>query len=100
MKYLGLYGWESGGKKRVALPVRVALVRTLLNLKAELRRYPGVWIEPKHSSFSVHLMGATPEARRRIYKEVQRRVAPVRGMIHGMTNLRDLEVAPVSIRDK
>src|SRR5258707_3860747 len=66
MKYMGLYGWESDGNKRVPFPIRVALVRTLVGLLAELHAYPGVWIEPKRSSFSVHLLGASAETQRRL----------------------------------
>jgi trehalose 6-phosphate phosphatase len=100
MKYLGLYGWESNGKKRLPLPVRVALVRTLVDLLAELPAYPGVWIEPKRGSFSVHLKGASAETQRQIRRRVKKRVELLRGTLQVMTNLRDVEVAPVSIGDK
>jgi trehalose 6-phosphate phosphatase len=100
MKYMGLYGWESDGKKRLPFPVRLALVRTLVELLAELPAYPGVWIEPKRSSFSVHLLGASAETQRQMREEVKKRVLPMRETLQVMANLRDLEVAPVSIGDK
>jgi len=100
MRYMGLYGWESNGNKRIPFPVRVALVRTLVSLLAELPSYPGVWIEPKRSSFSVHLLGASAETQRRVRQQVQKRVKPLRKTLRVMTNLRDVEVAPVSIGDK
>lgn len=100
MKYMGLYGWESNGKKRIPFLVRVALVRALVGLLAELPSYPGVWIEPKRNSFSVHLLGATAETQRQVRKQVEKRVNPLRKTLRVMKNLRDVEVAPLSIGDK
>jgi trehalose 6-phosphate phosphatase len=76
------------------------LVCALLDLLGDLREYSGVWIEPKGSSFSVHLLGASAEARRKVRRQVNKRIAPFRGTLKVMTNLRDLEVVPVSIGDK
>jgi trehalose 6-phosphate phosphatase len=100
VKYMGLYGWESNGNKRVPFPVRVALARTLVELLTELPAYPGVWIEPKRSSFSVHLKGAGSETQRRVLQRVNKRVEPLRDTLQVMANLRDVEVAPLSIGDK
>jgi trehalose 6-phosphate phosphatase len=100
MKYMGLYGWESNGKKRLSFPVRLALVRALVDLLAELPAYPGVWIEPKRNSFSVHFLGASAETQQQIRRKVKQRVEPLRETLRVMTNLRDVEVAPVSIGDK
>ena len=100
LKYLGLYGWESKGNQRLPFPVRLALVRTLVSLLAELPSYPGVWIEPKRSSFSVHLLGASAETQRQMRRQVRKRVRPLRETLRLMSNLRDVEVAPISIGDK
>jgi trehalose-phosphatase len=100
LKYMGLYGWESKGNKRVSFPVRVALVRALVTLLAELPAYPGVWIEPKRSSFSVHLLGTTAETQRRVRRQVEKRVMPMSETLKVMANLRDIEVAPVVLGDK
>ncbi len=100
VKYLGLYGWESHGKKKMPFPDRVALARTLVSLLAELPSYPGVWIEPKRNTFSVHLKGASGETQRRARQQVRKRVRPLRETLKVMGNLRDVEVAPVSIGDK
>jgi trehalose 6-phosphate phosphatase len=100
MKYMGLYGWENNGNKRIPFLDRVALARTLVGLLAELPSYPGVWIEPKRNTFSVHLKGASGETQRRVREQVRKRVKPLRETLKVMANLRDLEVAPVSIGDK
>lgn len=98
--YMGLYGWESSANKNISYPVRVALARTLVQLVADLSNYPGVWIEPKRNSFSVHLKGATSETQRQMLRQVRKQVRPVRDALQVMKNLRDIEVAPVAIGDK
>jgi len=100
VKYMGLYGWEQNGNQKVPFPVRVALARTLVELLRELPSYPGVWIEPKRNSFSVHLKGASAETQRQVRERVRKRVNPLRETLKVMTNLRDVEVAPVLIGDK
>jgi trehalose 6-phosphate phosphatase len=100
MKYMGLYGWESNGNKKISFPVREALARTLVGLLAELPSYPGVWIEPKRSSFSVHLLGASAETQRQVRLQVEKHVKPLRKTLQVMENLRDIEVAPVALGDK
>jgi trehalose 6-phosphate phosphatase len=100
MKYMGLYGWESDGNKMAPFPDRVALVRALLSLLAELPSYPGVWIEPKRSTFSVHLKDTSSDTQKRVREQVKKRVKPLSETLKVMANLRDVEVAPVSIGDK
>jgi trehalose 6-phosphate phosphatase len=100
VNYMGLYGWESRANQKVSLPVRVALARTLVELTADLPAHPGVWIEPKRSSFSVHLKGASHDTQRRMLQQVKKRVRPVQDTLKIMKNLRDIEVAPVAIGDK
>ncbi|HEX3375264.1 MAG TPA: trehalose-phosphatase, partial [Candidatus Acidoferrales bacterium] len=100
IKYMGLYGWENKKNKKVPYPERVALAQTLVDLLAELPAYPGAWIEPKLNSFSVHLKGLKPEAQSKVRQAVKRRVEFLPGTLQAMNNLRDVEVAPVSIGDK
>jgi len=84
MKYMGPVRWESNGNKKVPFPVRVALVRALVSLLAELPSYPGVWIEPKRNSFSVHLLGVNPETQRQVRREVMKRVKPLSNTLRVM----------------
>jgi trehalose 6-phosphate phosphatase len=100
IKYMGLYGWESRGNQRVPFAAREALVRMLVSLLAELPAYPGVWIEPKRNSFSIHLLGAQAETQRRVRETVDRFVKPLRHTLKAMGNLRDIEIAPVMLGDK
>ena len=100
VKYLGLYGWESNGSRKVPFPVRVSLARTLIELMNGLRPFSGVWIEPKRNTFSVHLKGTSGETQRQVRQQVTDCVRPLRETLKVMSNLRDLEVAPVAIGDK
>ncbi len=100
VRYLGLYGWENRANRKAPFRVRLALVHTLIDLLARLPGYPEVWIEPKRNTFSVHLKGASSETQRRMRVLVSERVRPQRGILQAMQNLRDVEVAPLSIGDK
>lgn len=99
--YLGLYGWECNGNAKASVPARRALAGALANLEPELTtRWPGVWVEPKGGSFSIHLLGRDAKTQRRVRRMVSLRLAPWRGTLRVMANLRDIEVAPLSIGDK
>jgi trehalose 6-phosphate phosphatase len=100
IKYMGLYGWEDKNNKKLPYPERVALAQTLVDLLAELPAYPGAWIEPKLNSFSVHLKGLKGEIQREVRQAVKKRVEFLPGTLQAMNNLRDVEVAPVSIGNK
>lgn len=100
IKYMGLYGWENRGNQRVPFEAREALVRMLVGLLAELPAYPGVWIEPKRNSFSIHLLGARAETQRQARRMVEKYIKPLRKTLKAMSNLRDIEIAPVSLGDK
>jgi trehalose 6-phosphate phosphatase len=100
IKYMGLYGWENKNNKKLPYAERVVLAQTLVDLLAELPAYPGAWIEPKLNSFSVHLKGLKAEAQRAVRQAVKKRVEFLPETLQAMNNLRDVEVAPVSIGNK
>jgi trehalose 6-phosphate phosphatase len=100
IKYMGLYGWERNGRATLSAPVLAALARARKTLSAKLQVYPGVWIEPKGMSFSIHLLGSSGEQQRRVRRLVKTCMRPMRRMLRVISNLRDLEVVPLSIGDK
>ena len=100
IEYLGLYGWERDGYVKLSSPAQLALFRAQANLLVELAAYPGVWIEPKSDSFSIHLLGTTAGVQRHVRRRVKTLVEPLAETLHVFENLRDLEVVPVSIKDK
>lgn len=100
MDYLGLYGWERNGNAKFSLPAEAALARARRNLLVELATYPGVWIEPKRNSFSIHLLGTRAEIQNRVRRRVRELLEPFEKTLHVFENLRDIEVLPISIGDK
>src|SRR5215471_6383111 len=100
IKYMGLYGWERNGSASLSAPALAALARARKTLSAKLPAYPGVWIEPKGLSFSIHLLGSSAESQRRVRRMVKTRMRPLERMLRVISNLRDMEVVPVSIGDK
>lgn len=100
LRYMGLYGWERSRKKALPASARVALFRVHVLLLRELAAFPGVWIEPKRNSFSVHLLGARPHVRTRARSRIHKFFRPFRGALQLIENLRDVEVMPLRIPDK
>ena len=100
LQYLGLYGWERGAKTALPASSRVALFRSHVLLLKELSACPGVWIEPKRKSFSVHLLGTKPAVQRHARQLVRKFLHPFRATLQVLENLRDMEVMPRRFPDK
>ena len=100
IKYMGLYGWERNGSARLSAPALAALARARKILSEKLPAYPGVWIEPKGMTFSIHLLGSSPESQRRVRRMVKTSLRPLQGALRVLSNLRDVEVVPASIGGK
>jgi trehalose 6-phosphate phosphatase len=98
--YLGLYGWETNGIYLPHPSARIALSRAHTALVGELSAFPGVWIENKLSSFSVHLLAAKPDIQRLVRHRIHSLLASYRQRLHFFENLPDVEVVPLSIQDK
>jgi trehalose 6-phosphate phosphatase len=64
VQYWGMYGWERGPERRLSRAAVWELSRVRANLVAGLRDRPGVRVEDKRMSVSVHTRGASPRARR------------------------------------
>jgi len=100
LRHLGLYGWERSGNETIAPATRVALFRAHVLLLKELSAFPGVWIEPKSSSFSIHLLNAKRKVRRHTRMAVRRLLRRFTGTLQIFENLRDMEVSPAQMPDK
>jgi trehalose 6-phosphate phosphatase len=99
--YLGLYGWEADSKPP-ALPRRMkeALVEARAWLAERSKRHPGLWIEDKQFSLSVHLRDIKVRARpviRRELDELSRRLRPAIRLFH---NRLDSEFVPRFVAGK
>jgi len=98
--YLGLYGWEKGEKNVLPASARVALFQAHVLLLKELSAFPGVWIEPKRNSFSIHLLGVKRGVQRRARHAVRRFLGSFGTTLQLLENLRDIEIMPGHIEDK
>jgi trehalose-phosphatase len=67
VQYWGMYGWERGPERRLSRAAVWELSRVRANLVAGLRDRPGVRIEDKRMSVSVHTRGASLRARRQAH---------------------------------
>ena len=99
MEYLGLYGWERKGNAR-STSAQSPVTRMYLRLLNALVVYPGVWLEPKQFTISVHFLGTSARVQRQVRQTVKRLLSPARRSLRVMQNLHDLEIVPAVIKDK
>jgi trehalose 6-phosphate phosphatase len=98
--YFGLYGWERGRHAPLPASARIALRRVRMQLSIHLSIVPGIWIEDKHLSLSVHFLDVSPPGRRWARRELRSLLLPFQETLHVFENLRDSEVVPRSIPSK
>ena len=99
VRYLGLYGWERNGRLTLSTEEEMDLLRAHVVLSEQLRAFPKLWIEAKGMSLSIHLRDVPAAAQRRARLAVRRLLIPFT-RLHLFENKIDIEVAPLSIRDK
>jgi len=100
IRYLGLYGGEDSRPLHLSIPVRQALDRVGARLARGLSCFPGVWVENKRVSLTVHLRDAPPRTARRIRREVRRAWRPFHSALVLLENLRDVEIVPLAVAGK
>lgn len=98
--YLGLYGWERDRGAALSRRAQAALGRAHSTLREHLAVFPGVWVEDKQSSLSVHFAAARPVVKQRARRRVPLLLRPLRGQLRLLMNIRDLEVLPFCVPDK
>jgi len=98
--YLGLYGWERNNRASLSPSANSAIKRARGVLSRHLAGYPRVWIEDKGKSLSVHLLAAKPGVQRRVRQRVRSSLRAFGKTLHIFENLRDIEIVPLTIRDK
>lgn len=98
--YLGLYGWERDRRSALSRQAQAALGRAHVILREHLAVFPGVWVEDKEHSLSVHFAAARPVVKRRARRHVPQLLRPLRGQLRLLMNIRDLEVLPFCVPDK
>jgi trehalose-phosphatase len=99
--YIGLHGEEIDGKSvRVALSARAALSFARRAVRRELACLPGVWLENKGLSFSIHYRGAHPAVVRAAHLALPGLLKPWEGTLHVLNGRRVWEVLPRDIPGK
>lgn len=100
VRYHGLYGWERTGRCPLPRSTRRALRNAERKLAARLCAIPGVWIEDKRFSLSVHLLGAAPRRQQKARRDLRALLRPFHGSLRVIENLRDVEIVPRCIPGK
>jgi trehalose 6-phosphate phosphatase len=100
IRYFGLYGWERSGRSSLPSSALSALRCARKKLSTHLSSIPGIWVEDKHFSFSVHLLGVSPPAQRRARRKLRSLLLPFQGTLRAIENLRDAEIVPCCILSK
>jgi trehalose 6-phosphate phosphatase len=100
IRYWGLYGWERSPRSKIPRAARIALRDAHAVVQSHLSAFPGVWVEDKSSSLSIHVAAAKPAARKRARRGVPRLLRPFRKHLRVLNNVRDLEVVPHCISGK
>jgi trehalose 6-phosphate phosphatase len=100
IRYFGLYGWERGRHSPLPASTRIALRRVRMQLAIHLSVIPGIWIEDKHVSLSVHFLEVSPPGQRWARRKLRSLLLPFQKILHVFENLRDSEVVPRSIPGK
>ena len=100
VRYLGLYGWERDRRSVLSRRAQLALGRAHDILRDNLSAFPGVWVEDKASSLSVHFSAARPIVKQRARGRVPLLLRPLRNQLRLQANVRDLEVLPFCVPDK
>jgi trehalose 6-phosphate phosphatase len=98
--YLGLYGWEKGSAVHLSLEEQIDLVRARVTLGEKLADVPGVWLEPKSLSLSVHVREARPRDKKKIQRAVRNVLRAFQKTLRLQENIRDFEVMPRSACNK
>jgi len=100
MRYFGLYGWERSGHSPLPRSALIALRSVREQLSTHLSSIPGLWLEDKHFSLSVHFLGVSPPAQRRARRKLRSLLLPFQGTLRVFENLRDAEIVPRYILGK
>jgi trehalose 6-phosphate phosphatase len=100
IRYLGLYGWETEEKLRVPRAAAAALRRAHELVTLSLAPKPGLWIEDKGVSFTVHFGDASEAKCRRTLDIVRRTIRNLQPRPSLSRNSINVEVLPAGWGNK
>src|ERR1700674_3451397 len=94
IRYFGLYGWECRGHSPLPSSALTALRDARSQLSIHLSSIPGLWVEDKHFSLSVHFLDVPPPAQHRARRKLHSLLLPFQKTLRVIENLRDAEIVP------
>lgn len=97
---LGLYGWDRNGHFSLSQAEETDLLRARLAVGKQLTQFSGAWLEAKDFSLSVHVRSVQSKSIPSVRRIVSGLVRPLRKSLHVYENMRDIEIAPWSVKDK
>jgi trehalose 6-phosphate phosphatase len=100
IRYFGLYGWERRGHSPLPHSALNALQSARAQLSIHLSSIPGLWMEDKHFSLSVHFLAVSPTAQRQARRKLRSLLLPFHKTLRVIENLRDAEIVPRCILGK
>ncbi len=86
VRYLGLYGWESGAVSSLPEETQELVARLRTALASQLRDLHGIQMEDKGYSFSIHFRAANPASVGRAFRTLRRclhEIAPALRIVEG-----------------
>lgn len=100
IRYFGLYGWERSSHSPLPSSTLIALRSARAQLSTHLSSIPGLWMEDKHFSLSVHFLDVSPPAQRRARRKLRSLLLPFQEILSVIENFRDAEIVPRYILGK
>ena len=100
IRYFGLYGWERGSHSPLPSSALAALRAARAQLSIHLSSIPGLWMEDKHFSLSVHFLAVSPTAQHRARRKLRSLLLPFQETLRVIENLRDAEIVPRCVLGK
>ena len=100
IRYFGLYGWERSGHSPLPRSAVASLRGVRKKLSILLSSIPGMWVEDKQFSLSVHLLAVSPRNQQRARRKLRSLVLPFQKTLRVIENIRDMEIVPRCIADK
>ena len=97
---LGLYGWEHTRPFRISASAHAALADARTQLRSHEARYPGLWLEDKGVSLSVHLREVQPKVRQEVRRDLSRLSQRLHPAVRLIDNLEDAEFVPRAVAGK
>ena len=76
IRYYGLYGWERSGHSPLPSSALRALRSAQSKLSIHLSSIPGIWVENKYFSLSIHFLAASPLAQRQARRKLRSLLLP------------------------